>query len=233
MLIHDSSSTPSRTPFSHLECSGLDLLLLSTRSPRGIRHATPPPFPHQMLDTAHIMLRLAQVRQLGAPRALGRALDDLDARHVAAIHLEPHLHAQPAQLAAQLDRRLDAAPPDGHEHARKRLRGPLRRDQQDVADLRGVLVVLGEEPGARARGVHLADLVGVVRLQGRGVGPLEVCVGEGEAAQGGFGRGVDGEAGAVDGRAGLDTVGFVDEADLWGERGQLFFFFFSVCAGGC
>lgn len=50
-------------------------------------------------------------------------------------------------------------------------------------------------------------------------GAFEVGVGEGQIALGGFGGGVDGEAGAVEGGAGLDAVGFVDEANCEEGRG--------------
>lgn len=165
-----------------------------------------------MLHTTLIMLGVAQIRQLGPSRPLGRPLDNLNPRHVPTVHLEPHLHPDPAQLSAEQDGRLDPAAPDTHQHAGKGLGGAFGRDHEDVAYAGGVLVVFGKESCAGARGVHFADLVVVVGLYGRREGPFEVGVGEGQVAEGGFGGGVDGEAGAVEGRAGLDAVGFVDEA---------------------
>lgn len=50
----------------------------------------------------------------------------------------------------------------------------------------------------------------MVSLHGCREGTFEVGVGERQVAEGGFGGGVDGEAGAVERGAGLDAVGFVD-----------------------
>lgn len=136
--------------YSLLKVSRPHLLLLATRSSRSVIHASPLPFPHQMLHTAHIMLGVAQVRQFGPSRPLRRPLDDLDPCHIPTIYLEPHLHANPAQLAAQQNRRLNAPPPNAHQHAREGLCRALCRHHQDVTDARRILVVLGEELRTRA-----------------------------------------------------------------------------------
>lgn len=50
-------------------------------------------------------------------------------------------------------------------------------------------------------------------LHGRRKGPFEVGMREGESPESRFGCGVDSKAGAVDGGAGFDAMGFVDEAE--------------------
>lgn len=58
----------------------------------------------------------------------------------------------------------------------------------------------------------------MVSLDGGREGTFEVGVGEGQVAEGGFGGGVDGEAGAVEGGAGFDAVGLVDETNYESKR---------------
>ena len=62
----------------------------------------------EVIDITHIVLGLAHVSEAGATGALGAAPDDLDAEHVGAVDLVPHLHAGPAQVVAQQDGRVDA-----------------------------------------------------------------------------------------------------------------------------
>lgn len=173
-----------------------------------------------MAHIAHIMLGLAQVRQLGATRPLLGPPNDLDARDVATVNLEGHFGANLGELPAQQDARLDAAPPDANEDAAKRLGGPLGGDDHDVAGAGGLRVVAAKEAGAGARGVHLADLVGVVGGDGvrRRVG--EVWVRGLQAVRAGEGGGVDGEAGAeFFGVGGVLAAGAASVEDgYWRER---------------
>lgn len=158
------------------------------------------------------MLRVPQIRQLGTSRTLLSALDNLYPRHIPTIHLEPHLHPDPAQLAPEQNRRLNPTAPDAHQHAREGLARPLGLHEQDVADAHAVAVVAGEELRARARRVHLADLVRVMRDHGRRVRPVEMRVRYRQLAHGRLRRGVDGEAGFVFRCAG-ELALFVEDAD--------------------
>lgn len=126
----------------------------------------PPPRLDQVVHIAHIVLRLAHVREPGAPRALRPPPDDLDAQHAGAVDLEPHLDADLGQVVPQQDRRVDARPPDREAHPRERrlpAPAPRRRHLEHVARLRRVRVLLREQRRPRPRRVEPPDLLRVVR----------------------------------------------------------------------
>ena len=145
-----------------------------------------------MLDVAHVVAGLAHEIEAGAARALGPPPDDLDAQHVGAVDLVPHLDADLGEVVPEEDGRVNARALDRQADAGERL-APVRRDLQHVAGLGGVRVLLREEGGARARPVQPPDLLRVVRDQRvrvRGAGRGRRCVdGEGGADRfaGGFG----------------------------------------------
>lgn len=140
-----------------------------------------------MIDVAHIVLGVAEVREAGAAGALGTAPDDLDAQDVGAIDFIPHLDAELREVVAQQYGRVDARAPDRHAYSREGLAAP-RCDLQDVARLHGVSVLAREQGRSQPLGVETADLLRVVRFEGC----WGCCARRGEA-------GVDGEGHARDG----------------------------------
>lgn len=166
--------------------------------------AIPLPLAHQMVHTANIVLGLPHIRQLGSPCPLLGPLDNLDARHILTVDFKGHLRSDLGQLASQQDARLDAPSPDPKQDAAKRLGRFLGRHHQNIAHACRLRVVLGEELGACPRGIHLFDLVLVVRRNGIGRRADEVWVRGFDAVGHWSRRSVDGEAGAE-----LFAVGWV------------------------
>lgn len=169
------------------------------------------------------MLGLAHVHELGASRALGPPLDDLDARHVLVVDLVPHLNADLAEVVSEEDRRVNARTADGQAHARKGFAAATMRHHEHVADAGGV-ARLGEEGGARTGRVHARDLLlGQQRHRVRGrlgherwqlrVGDLE-GFGLGDYARGRKGRRALG--GCEDGESGASLFGvLIGDPDCW------------------
>ncbi len=143
-----------------------------------------PPLGDEMVDVAHVVLRVAHVVEPGTAGALGPAPDDLDAQDVGAVDLVPHLDADLGQVVPEQDGGVDAGALDRQAHAGERLAAP-RHHLQHVARLRRVPVLLGEEKRAQTLGVQTSDLLRVVGFENFW----------GEGSGGGHAR-VDGEGGA-------------------------------------
>ena len=135
--------------------------------------------PNHVLHIPSIMLDCAHVRQSRTSRPLRRALHNLDALHQRTVDLVPHLHAHAGELAAQQDRRVDAAAPDVDAHAGEGVAGALAHEQ-DVADARAFGVVFCEEAGSRAGGVEQGGLGSGDGGDGVGAGFLDVALRVGE-----------------------------------------------------
>lgn len=132
------------------------LLLVRTRSPALsalARHGSTSPLPQILPDNAvhaaHIMPRLAHVIQPRPSRALGLPLHDLNALHVRAVDLVPHLAAHARQVVAQQHRRVDlrVALSDVQADAGKGFARFLAHEK-DVAHTGAVGVFLAEEASA-------------------------------------------------------------------------------------
>lgn len=133
---------------------------------------------HQLIHAAHIVLRLAHVRQSGSARSLWSSPDDIDASNSRAINLEPSLNTSLHHLSSKQNRRVDSSSAQLEENSGKRL-SLFCRNHKYISGLGAIGLISRKQACSGTGRVESSDLslakdrhrVGERRTDRRQLGP--------------------------------------------------------------